>query len=42
MSIMEAEPISTVDFIDPSHQSLCLYVCPRVLLLGSGSVGTFQ
>jgi hypothetical protein len=26
--IMPPEPISTAYFINPSHQSVCLYVCP--------------
>jgi hypothetical protein len=41
MYIMAAEPILTAYFIDPFHQSVCLYVYPRLLLLGSGSVDTF-
>jgi hypothetical protein len=39
MYIMAPEPISTAYFINPSHQSVCLYVYP-LLLLGSGSVET--
>jgi hypothetical protein len=36
--IMAPEPISTANFINPSHQSLCLYVYPRISLLGNGFV----
>jgi hypothetical protein len=28
MFVMAADPISTAYFINPSHQSVCLYVCP--------------
>jgi hypothetical protein len=31
MHIMEPEPISTAYFINPSHQSLCLYVRPSMV-----------
>jgi hypothetical protein len=34
---MTPEPISTAYFINPSHQSVCLYVHP-LSLLGNGSV----
>jgi hypothetical protein len=34
MYIMAPKPISTVYFINPSHQSVCLYVY-RLLLLGT-------
>jgi hypothetical protein len=30
MNIMAPEPISTVYFINPSHQSVCLYVYPSI------------
>jgi hypothetical protein len=36
MNIIAPEPISTTSFINPSHQSACLYVYPS--LLGNGSV----
>jgi hypothetical protein len=36
--IMAVEPISTAQFINPSHQRACLYVYPRVPLLGNGSL----
>jgi hypothetical protein len=39
MYIMGPEPISTGNFINPSHQSVCLYVLP-LSLLGNGSVTT--
>jgi hypothetical protein len=39
MCIMAPEPISTSYFINPSHQSVCLYVYP-LLLLGNDSVKT--
>jgi hypothetical protein len=29
--IMTAEPISTAYFINPSHQSVCLYVCTLII-----------
>jgi hypothetical protein len=35
-NITAPEPISTVYFINPSHQSVCLYI-----LLGNGSLNTF-
>jgi hypothetical protein len=31
MYIMETEPTSTACFINPSHQSLCLYVYPVII-----------
>jgi hypothetical protein len=31
MYIMAPEPISTAYFINPSHQSMCLYVYPPVI-----------
>jgi hypothetical protein len=37
MHVIASEPISTVYFIDPSHQPVCLYVIP-LSLLGNGSV----
>jgi hypothetical protein len=37
MYSMAPEPISTAYFINPSHQSVCLFVCP-LSLLGNGSV----
>jgi hypothetical protein len=39
MYIMAPEPIWTAFFINPSHQSVCLYVYP-LSLLGDGSVRT--
>jgi hypothetical protein len=42
MYIMAPEPISTAYFINPSRQSVCMYVYPRVSLLGNGSIDTFQ
>jgi hypothetical protein len=41
MYIMGIEPISTAQFINPSHQPVFMYVYSRVSLLGNGSVGTF-
>jgi hypothetical protein len=41
MYIMAHEPLSTAYFINPFHQSACLYVYHRVLLLGNGSVDMF-
>jgi hypothetical protein len=41
MDIMAPEPISTAYFINPSHQSVCLYVYPPLSLLGNGSVDAF-
>jgi hypothetical protein len=41
MYIMAPEPISVTYFINPSHQSVCLYVYPPLWLLGNGSVDTF-
>jgi hypothetical protein len=35
------EPILTAYFINPSRQSVCLYVYLRLPLLGNGSVDTF-
>jgi hypothetical protein len=40
MYIMAPEPISTVYFINPSHQSVC--TCIPQLLLGNGSVKTLR
>jgi hypothetical protein len=40
MYIMALEPISTVYFINSSHQSVCLYVYP-LSFLGNGSVKRF-
>jgi hypothetical protein len=37
MYIMAHEPISTAYFINPTHQSVCLHVCPPSFL-GNGSV----
>jgi hypothetical protein len=31
MYIMEPEPISTVYFINPFHQSVCLYMYPLIV-----------
>jgi hypothetical protein len=31
MHIMAPEPISTAYFINPSHQSVCLYVYPLIV-----------
>jgi hypothetical protein len=31
MYIMAPEPISAAYFINPSHQSVCLYVYPRIV-----------
>jgi hypothetical protein len=39
--IMAPKPISTADFINPSHQSVCLCVYPYLLLLSSDLVNTF-
>jgi hypothetical protein len=39
--IIASEPISTAYFINPSHQSVCLYVYSPLSLLGNGSVNTF-
>jgi hypothetical protein len=40
MCIMAPQPISVAYFINPSHQSVCLYVYPRISFLGNGSVNT--
>jgi hypothetical protein len=32
MYIMEPQPISTAYFINPSHQSVCLYVYPPIVI----------
>jgi hypothetical protein len=39
---MAPEPLSTAYFINPSHQSLCLYAYPHLSLLGNSSVDTFH
>jgi hypothetical protein len=39
--IMTPEPISTAYFINPSHQSVCLYMYP-LSLLGNGSVKRYR
>jgi hypothetical protein len=39
--VMLLEPISTAYFINPSHQSVCLCVYPRLSPLGNGSVNAF-
>jgi hypothetical protein len=41
MYVMAPEPVSAAYFINPSHQSACLYVYRRVSLIGNGSVDTF-
>jgi hypothetical protein len=41
MYIMVPEPISTAYSINPSNQSVCLYVYPRLLMLGNGSLHMF-
>jgi hypothetical protein len=41
MYIMAPQSTSTVYFINPSHQSVCLYVCP-LSLIGKGSVKRFH
>jgi hypothetical protein len=41
MYIIAPEPISTAYFINPFHQSVCLYVYPALSLLGNGSTDTF-
>jgi hypothetical protein len=38
VNIMVPEPISTAYFINPSHQSVCLYVYYPLSLLGKASV----
>jgi hypothetical protein len=40
MYIMAREPILTAYFINASHQSVCLYMCIPLSLLGNGSVKT--
>jgi hypothetical protein len=40
MYIMAPEPISSAYFINPSHQSVCLYVYPPLSLLDNSSVDT--
>jgi hypothetical protein len=42
MYVMAPEPISTAYFINPSQQSVCMYVYFRVSLLDNGSVETLQ
>jgi hypothetical protein len=37
MYIMATEPISAAYFINPSHQAVCLCMCPRLSLLRKGS-----
>jgi hypothetical protein len=39
--VTATEPISVSYFINLSHQSVCLYVYPRISLLGDGSVDIF-
>jgi hypothetical protein len=41
MYTMAPEPVSTAYFMNPSHQSVCLYVYLRVSLLGNDSVDEF-
>jgi hypothetical protein len=37
MYIMARKSISEADYINPSHESVCLYVYPLLSLLGKGS-----